>query len=42
MLHYSRVNDCLEERYFEIEHVTDAAPFFRRDDLLFKLDVEDA
>lgn len=42
VIEYFKVNKCLEERSFRIEQLTDAAPFFHRDDLLFNEDVKEA
>jgi hypothetical protein len=39
---YTVVNDCLEDRTFRIDQLSDLAPSLRRDDCLFKADIQDA
>jgi hypothetical protein len=39
---YTVVNECLWERTFRIDQLSDLAPTLRRDDCLFKADIRDA
>jgi hypothetical protein len=36
------VNECLEDRTFRMDQLSDLAPSLRRDDCLFKADIQDA
>jgi hypothetical protein len=42
VIDYSVVNECLEERTFRMDQLSDLAPALRRDDCLFKADISDA
>jgi hypothetical protein len=42
VIDYTVVNECLEERTFRMDQLSDLAPTLHRDDCLFKADIKDA
>jgi hypothetical protein len=42
VIDYTVVNECMEERTFRMDQLSDLAPSLRRDDCLFKADIKDA
>jgi hypothetical protein len=42
VIDYTVVNECLEDCTFRMDQLSDLAPSLRRDDCLFKADIQDA
>jgi hypothetical protein len=42
VIDYSLVNECLNERSFRMDQLSDLSPSLRREDCLFKADIKDA
>jgi hypothetical protein len=42
VIDYTVVNECMEERTFRMDQLSDLAPTLRRDDCMFKADIKDA
>jgi hypothetical protein len=42
VIYYTVVNECMQERTFRTDQLSDLAPYLRRDDCLFNVDKKDA